>query len=280
MYQDKLANLKKQLDELKRGIHPEYVRRVKKLELQYKERLRLNVIYKEYMIECVERDYVLEKKATIKDFDEKKADLKENLLSDFEDKRKIIESERHTMELIGDSMEVKPTVTRKLRRRPNDPLPVAAEKRRKPPSGQLVLLLDEKEIENDLKIISRGKTLTPIRPPSVSSNGMGASSSMNNSAMLENHAMSMVETKIEDGKLLYERRWFHRGQPVYVEGKDIVKFSATISAIGNEIVSIYCNYFWIRLICCRRVEDKTSGCSGVHTHTQSIYIFTVESPVI
>lgn len=238
MYQDKLANLKKQLDELKRGIHPEYVRRVKKLELQYKERLRLNVIYKEYMIECVERDYVLEKKATIKDFDEKKADLKENLLSDFEDKRKIIESERHTMELIGDSMEVKPTVTRKLRRRPNDPLPVAAEKRRKPPSGQLVLLLDEKEIENDLKIISRGKTLTPIRPPSVSSNGMGASSSMNNSAMLENHAMSMVETKIEDGKLLYERRWFHRGQPVYVEGKDIVKFSATISAIGNEIVSM------------------------------------------
>lgn len=48
----------------------------------------------------------------------------------------------------------------------------------------------------------------------------------------------MVETKIEDGKLLYERRWFHRGQPVYIEGKDIIKFAATISAIGNEIVSL------------------------------------------
>lgn len=46
-----------------------------------------------------------------------------------------------------------------------------------------------------------------------------------------------VETRIEDGKLLYEKRWFHRGQQVYVEGKDMTKFAATISAIGNEVVS-------------------------------------------
>lgn len=45
-----------------------------------------------------------------------------------------------------------------------------------------------------------------------------------------------VETKIEDGKLLYERRWYHRGQPVYVEGKDMPKFAANIAAIGNEVV--------------------------------------------
>lgn len=243
MYQDKLSNLKKQLEELKRCSHPEYVRRVKKLELQYKERLRLNQIYKEYMIECVERDYISEKKATIKDFDEKKADLKENLLSDFEDKRKLIESERYTMELIGDSTEIKPTVTRKLRRRPNDPLPVTAEKRRKPTSGQLVLLLDEKEIESDLKLISRGKALTPVRSgTAINSNGIGGNlMGGNNSSAIDNYSMSMVETKIEDGKLLYERRWFHRGQPVYVEGKDIVKFAATISAIGNEIVSVSCH---------------------------------------
>lgn len=45
-----------------------------------------------------------------------------------------------------------------------------------------------------------------------------------------------VETRIEDGKLLYERRWFHRGQPVYVEGKEISKFAGNIAAIGNEVV--------------------------------------------
>lgn len=48
-----------------------------------------------------------------------------------------------------------------------------------------------------------------------------------------------METRIEDGKLLYEKRWFHRGQQIYVEGKDLPKFAATITAIGNEVVS--CN---------------------------------------
>lgn len=48
---------------------------------------------------------------------------------------------------------------------------------------------------------------------------------------------NQVETKIEDGKLLYERRWFHRGQPVYVEGIDMSRFGANISAIGTEAVS-------------------------------------------
>lgn len=43
----------------------------------------------------------------MKEFEEKKIDLKENLLTDMEEKRKMIESDRHTMELTGDSMEVK-----------------------------------------------------------------------------------------------------------------------------------------------------------------------------
>lgn len=30
---------------------------------------------------------------------------------------------------------------------------------------------------------------------------------------------------------------FHRGQPVYVEGKDLTRFAANISAIGTEAVS-------------------------------------------
>lgn len=56
-------------------------------------------------------------------------------------------------------------MTRKLRRRPNDPVPEKVEKRRKPPPAQLNYLLDEKEIENDLKTISRGKAMTTVRKP-------------------------------------------------------------------------------------------------------------------
>lgn len=240
MYQDKLANLKKQLEQLKNDCHPEYLRRYRKLELQLKERLRFNEIIRDFSIECVERDFINEKKAAVKEFDEKKADLKENLIADFEEKRKMVEAERHSMELTGDSTETKPTVTRKLRRRPNEPIPVAAEKRRKPTVSQLVLLLDDKEIENDLKLINKGKqSMQTIRSPN-SMHSNGGSMAMNitiASSLPPTESYSMIETKIEDGKLLFERRWFHRGQPVYVEGREIVKFAATISAIGNDVVS-------------------------------------------
>lgn len=67
---------------------------------------------------------------------------------------------------------------------------------------------------------------------------------------------AVPDTRIEDGKLLFEKRWYeqfsnlivslfinyfnlryHRGQPVFVEGRQMAKFPAVISAIGNETVS-------------------------------------------
>lgn len=44
MYQDKLASLKKQLQQLNDGTHPEYNRKLKRLETQYRERL-INYYY-------------------------------------------------------------------------------------------------------------------------------------------------------------------------------------------------------------------------------------------
>lgn len=241
MYLDKLASLHKMLGDLKAMCHPEYLKKVKKLENMYKERLRLNEVYRDYLRECVERDYILEKKAAQKEYEEKKADLKDNILTDFEDKKKLIENERHSLELTSDSMEIKPTVTRKLRRRPNEPMPVV-EKRRKPATGQLlVYLLEDKDIESDLKTISRGKPMTPT----MSQNGVSGLMNSSSGLLMSDSNNTFVETRIEDGKLLYERRWFHRGQPVYVEGKELPKFAATISAIGNEIV-------WVK-----KVTDNT-----------------------
>lgn len=59
------------------------------------------------MYEYIKRDYALEIKAAAKDFEEKKIDLRETLISDLEDKKRNIETERSSMELTGDSMEVK-----------------------------------------------------------------------------------------------------------------------------------------------------------------------------
>lgn len=68
--------------------------------------MRLNVIWRDYEIDCVERDYIHEKKMAAKEYEEKKIDLRELLLSELEEKRKCVDAERQSMELTGDSMEV------------------------------------------------------------------------------------------------------------------------------------------------------------------------------
>lgn len=230
MYQDKLANLKKQLQQLKDGTHPEYNRLNRKLEQEYNERIELNKVTKQYLEERIDREFKNEMKAVAKEYEEKKIEIRENLIAEYEEKRKMIETERHSLELHGDSMDVKPVMTRKLRRRPNDPLPVP-EKRRKPPPAQLNYLLDDKEIELDIKMISKGRPMTPQirRVPLPGGIGVPPPVLQNDSAYLE--------PRIEDGKLRYEKRFFHRGQPVFVEGKDIPRFAANIHNIGTDVVS-------------------------------------------
>ncbi|KAL1502070.1 hypothetical protein ABEB36_007270 [Hypothenemus hampei] len=238
MYQDKLATLKKKLQQLRDGTHPEYNKKVKKLEAQYHERLNLNDIYREYMNESIKRDYALEIKAAAKDFEEKKIDLRETLISDLEDKKRTIETERCSMELTGDSMEVKPAMTRKLRRRPNEPIPLP-EKRRKVPTAQIVYLLDEKEMENDLRLI-REKAFIPVRKVGETSSISSPNHNLANFSNLQSISehQNLIETRIEDGKLLYEKRWFHRGQSIFVEGKDQPKMAATISAVANDCIFV------------------------------------------
>ena len=47
MYQDKLAQLKMQLQQLKDGTLPDYVKKLKKLDQQYQERLRVVEVWYE-----------------------------------------------------------------------------------------------------------------------------------------------------------------------------------------------------------------------------------------
>ncbi|XP_014370909.2 sin3 histone deacetylase corepressor complex component SDS3 [Papilio machaon] len=239
MYQDKLVNLKKQLQQLEDGVHPEFLRRVKRLEHQLHERLRLNKIYKDHMHDVVEREYISEKKAAAKEFEEKKVELRENLLNDFEDKRKMIENERHSMELNGDSMEVKPVMKRILRRRANEPAP-APEKRRKPLATTLTYQLDERDVEADLRAIARHAPSPPRHAPAHNNqprkhHNSTSSTCAGESPVREGEA---TEARVEDGKLWYERRWFHRGQSVYVEarGREIGRFAGHIHAITDEAI--------------------------------------------
>ncbi|KAK1792455.1 hypothetical protein P4O66_012086 [Electrophorus voltai] len=217
MYQDKLASLKRQLQQLQEGTLQEYQKRMKKLEQQYKERLRNADLFLQLETEQVERNYIKEKKAAVKEFDDKKVELKENLIAELEEKKKMIENEKLTMELTGDSMEVKPIMTRKLRRRPNDPVPIP-DKRRKPAPDILYDLACLSACPPPLK--------SPKRPASPSSPEHLPIAPMESPSQ-------RYEARIEEGKLYYDKRWYHKSQAIYLESKDNTRISCVISSVGT-----------------------------------------------
>lgn len=237
MYQDKLASLKRQLQQLQEGTLQEYQKRMKKLDQQYKERLKNADLFLQLETEQVERNYIKEKKAAVKEFDDKKVELKENLIAELEEKKKMIENEKLTMELTGDSMEVKgPIMTlRKLRRRPNDPVPIP-DKRRKPAPAQLNYLLTDDQIMEDLRALNKLKS--PKRPASVSCLVSPSSPEHIPSTPMENPSQR-YEARIEEGKLYYDKRWYHKSQAIYLESKDNTKISCVISSVGT-------NEIWVR----------------------------------
>uniref|UniRef100_A0A8C5TSV8 SDS3 homolog, SIN3A corepressor complex component n=1 Tax=Malurus cyaneus samueli TaxID=2593467 RepID=A0A8C5TSV8_9PASS len=219
---DKLASLKRQLQQLQEGTLQEYQKRMKKLDQQYKERIRNAELFLQLETDQVEKNYVKEKKAAAKEFEDKKIELKENLIAELEEKKKMIENEKLTMELTGDSMEVKPIMTRKLRRRPNDPVPIP-DKRRKP----LNYLLTDEQIMEDLRTLNKLKS--PKRPASPSSPEHLPATPAESPAQ-------RFEARVEDGKLYYDKRWYHKSQAIYLESKENTKLSCVISSVGaNEI---------------------------------------------
>lgn len=239
MYQDKLSELKRQLAQLNEGSHPDWTKKLRRLEAAYKERLRINTIIRDLEIEMVEQDFVNEKKSAVREFEDHKIYLRDQLITELEEKQKMIETERHNMELTGDSMELKPISTRKLRRRANEPTGSSSygpgEKRRKPTQlSAMTYLLDESDVLDDLKIINKNKafSMSKVNPAPNTPNSRGRSPSPALPAYPR-------DIRIEDGKLFYEKRWFRRGQAVQVDAKNGDKFPAMISAIGSEAI-------WVR----------------------------------
>ena len=59
MYQDKLAQLKKQLQQLKDGTLPEYMKKLRKIDQSYRERLRINEIWYQYEVNLKFKSYIV-----------------------------------------------------------------------------------------------------------------------------------------------------------------------------------------------------------------------------
>lgn len=239
VYQEKLSKYKKQLQELNNGTQVDYLKRLNQLEKERDERLFLAEICKMYEIEMLDKECEEEKKTAKIEYENKKVELKETLLLQLDEKKKSLELEKVSMELTNDILESKPAVTRKLRRRPNDP-PPAPEKRRKNSPVHINVLLEESEVLEDLKAMNKLHSVTTEKNGSKvnkSSNNTNQNTNLNNQ-VADALATSLYDIRVEDGKLFHDRRWYHRGQQVYVESKESGKVSGIIHAIGPTEICI------------------------------------------
>lgn len=263
MYQDKLAHLKNQLKQLNDATLPEYAKKLRRIEATYRERMRISSVIKDLEGDMVEQDFVNEKRSAVREFEEQKIFLRDQLISELEDKQRLIEAERHNMELTGDlNGELKPISTRKLRRRPNEGgygSTSYSDKRNGTGSGRggkqpcnvanLNYLLQEQEVNEDLKIINKNRAYSSMSKGSTnrvgnaghSISGSDGSRSMGyNSTENSRSRISSLpkDCRIEEGKLFYEKRWYRRGQSIQLESSKSEKFPAMISAIGSESIMV------------------------------------------
>ncbi|XP_047141907.1 sin3 histone deacetylase corepressor complex component SDS3 isoform X1 [Hydra vulgaris] len=225
MYQEKIKELKDKLQQLERRTLPEYLEMLEELKKQKEDWIRVAYAFKAYEEKELLKEFEREKRQSKQDFERKKSELKELLINELQEKKKLIESEKSTIDLINSvgsilPMEVKPVVTRKLRRRPNDPPPVA-EKKRKVVTAQLCFLLDEEQILADLKKIN--KNYKP-EPPVITE-----------TAVVEKCDPTQfpdgTDAKIKDDMLYYNKEWYQSGDAIYLNSRDGERFNAQIHSI-------------------------------------------------
>ncbi|KFV77388.1 Sin3 histone deacetylase corepressor complex component SDS3, partial [Dryobates pubescens] len=236
MYQDKLASLKRQLQQLQEGTLQEYQKRMKKLDQQYKERIR-----NAGRLKCLSKMLTSSFRGLAFQLGcwELSPKKKSNFL--YERGKVIFCVPSFQLHCFADSMEVKPIMTRKLRRRPNDPVPIP-DKRRKPAPDilserhwrALNYLLTDEQIMEDLRTLN--KVVDFKESLSLSLSSASPSSPEHLPATPAESPAQRFEARIEDGKLYYDKRWYHKSQAIYLESKENTKISCVISSVGaNEI---------------------------------------------
>ncbi|NXF44651.1 SDS3 deacetylase, partial [Oceanites oceanicus] len=239
MYQDKLASLKRQLQQLQEGTLQEYQKRMKKLDQQYKERIR-NAGKLNFFLRCwiqlklmfLELVFTVRVPAWRLEAIAKES----NFL--YERGKIIFLVPSLQLHYSTDSMEVKPIMTRKLRRRPNDPVPIP-DKRRKPApdilsqSNWRAIIFEASMLPSDVPLC--GGRMLVLNTVSFLFSASPSSPEHLPATPAESPAQRF-EARIEDGKLYYDKRWYHKSQAIYLESKENTKISCVISSVGaNEI---------------------------------------------
>jgi len=221
---EKVHNLRDLLRQLQSGTLPGYLSKLAKIEQLYEERMHRCQVEKELDLQMIEAKFIAENQRLKEEYEAKKLNLKDNLLASLEEKKKQIEAEHSVVELTGaplDSLDNRPSFTRKLRRRQNDP-EKEENKQNKPPSPVISYSLTEQEIEEDLLQVLPPHKAEKIREKRAIQTSFSEDTERDR---------TVNDIKVEDGRLYYDKKWYGRYQNVFVECREFGKIPAVIQSI-------------------------------------------------
>lgn len=224
LYQERVAALDEEIEQLNNGIHQGYLDRVRMLEEQTQDKIRVAELYHKFELDNIEVTYTYEIALADAELAGRKRAVYTRLMEGLQSrKKKLMQVRDHT-----DQIEAEITDTRMMRqsakqvskqRRPSEQ---KTEKRRKVQLVEwpfIIYQLRDAEIQEDLAAMKRSSK--NVRRPQ------------------QKVGERDYDVYFDDGKLFYEKRWYERGDQIWVENKDQVHYFGGITAINSGEV-------WIR----------------------------------
>eukprot|EP00026_Physarum_polycephalum_P014131 Phypoly_transcript_14608.p1 GENE.Phypoly_transcript_14608~~Phypoly_transcript_14608.p1 ORF type:complete len:275 (+),score=56.87 Phypoly_transcript_14608:100-924(+) len=158
-FKDKIGQLKKEVDAIKNGTHPQFCEQCKELDDIKIERIAAAEQWKQYQLQNINNMFEAERLQAEEECTTEKRLLKDRLINTILDKKKKISEDKMTMN-ITDPTDTR-TNTRQLRRRgaPPPPPPVTQTKKKLTPPS-INYTLKDTEIQEDLNAIFNKQSRT------------------------------------------------------------------------------------------------------------------------
>lgn len=233
VYQERIAEVHQEMEQLREGIHPDYLLGSTVLLNEKKERIRQAARCKEFMMANADAIFSMEEKLAKQEFDEARREVQGALRAKLESDLEMAEKEQKDVSPTGDGLTFREdSVTR---------APRQGLRNKRPRGGELNLVvgksrkvanianikpiayhLSEYAVDQDLKNIknimknNRSKAGRPVSvgvaPPEV--------------------LADMVEAEYINGLLVYDKKSYQVGDDILVESETAGRYAATITAVN------------------------------------------------
>ncbi|KAL5272891.1 hypothetical protein ACHWQZ_G000906 [Mnemiopsis leidyi] len=228
LYKDRIAQVEKKIEEVKKGSAEEYLKPLRELTDEGEDKLLINETIKQLQCESVYNKFEAEKKSCKEQLEQDKLLLFNSVRDDIEDKITEVMNNRTPSNVDIDRWIENLGKRKKRTAGLSHSTPVRVK------GPYVVYMLTDQDIVEDINFVKQVLQLkkSERRRTREHLNSVGSN--------------DLRKAKFEDGKLYYEGQWFAIGSSVYIDKVGSSPLYATISAINTGEV-------WVR----RRDGSKT-----------------------